>query len=224
MTRPTRLPAPVTMAVLGSGRHGRLDCVGPRAMTRAQPCPRAARRSPSPASRWTALAAAIGERRTPPVDRWDPPLCGHSGMRIAADGTWFHEGAPITRPAMVRLFCDRAAPRAGRQPRARHAARETDDRRRRDAVSRHRHDPAKAKAKSGASPSSWTAATPSSSAPATRSAWSRTSTGRARASPCATGSRRCWRGRSITSWPTSRSPRATTRPASGATDASSPLR
>jgi hypothetical protein len=51
-----------------------------------------------------ALAAAIGERRTPPVDKWDPPLCGHSGMRIAANGTWFHDGAPITRPAMVRLF------------------------------------------------------------------------------------------------------------------------
>lgn len=51
-----------------------------------------------------ALAAAIGERRTPPVDRWDPPLCGHSGMRIAADGSWHHDGAPIARPAMVRLF------------------------------------------------------------------------------------------------------------------------
>ena len=51
-----------------------------------------------------ALAAAIGERRTPPVDRWDPPRCGHSGMRIAADGTWFHMGTPIARPAMVRLF------------------------------------------------------------------------------------------------------------------------
>ena len=51
-----------------------------------------------------ALAAAIGERRTPPVDRWDPPLCGHSGMRIAADGRWFHDGAAIARPAMVRLF------------------------------------------------------------------------------------------------------------------------
>jgi uncharacterized protein len=25
-------------------------------------------------------------------------------MRIAADGTWFHEGSPITRPNMVRLF------------------------------------------------------------------------------------------------------------------------
>jgi Uncharacterized protein conserved in bacteria len=25
-------------------------------------------------------------------------------MRIARDGTWFHEGRPINRPAMVRLF------------------------------------------------------------------------------------------------------------------------
>lgn len=25
-------------------------------------------------------------------------------MRIARDGTWFHEGRPIERPAMVRLF------------------------------------------------------------------------------------------------------------------------
>ena len=45
-----------------------------------------------------------GERKLPPVDRWDPPHCGHSGMRIARDGSWFHEGSPIGRPAMVRLF------------------------------------------------------------------------------------------------------------------------
>ncbi len=50
------------------------------------------------------IARLAAERRLPPVDRWNPPHCGHSGMRIAADGTWFHEGAPIGRPAMVRLF------------------------------------------------------------------------------------------------------------------------
>jgi hypothetical protein len=50
------------------------------------------------------LAAAIEQRSTPPVDRWNPPHCGHSGMRIARDGTWFHEGRPINRPAMTRLF------------------------------------------------------------------------------------------------------------------------
>ncbi len=50
------------------------------------------------------FAAAIEGRRLPPVEKWDPPLCGHSGMRVAADGTWLHDGAPIMRPAMVRLF------------------------------------------------------------------------------------------------------------------------
>jgi hypothetical protein len=50
------------------------------------------------------LAAAIAGKSLPPVDRWDPPLCGHSGMRIAADGTWYHDGSPISRPAMARLF------------------------------------------------------------------------------------------------------------------------
>jgi hypothetical protein len=51
------------------------------------------------------LAAAIEARGgPPPVDRWDPPHCGHSAMRIARDGTWFHQGRPIDRPAMVRLF------------------------------------------------------------------------------------------------------------------------
>jgi hypothetical protein len=50
------------------------------------------------------LAAAIERRSAPPIDRWNPPHCGHSGMRICRDGTWFHEGRPINRPAMTRLF------------------------------------------------------------------------------------------------------------------------
>lgn len=50
------------------------------------------------------LQKLLDQRRLPPVDRWDPRACGHSGMRIARDGTWYHDGAPIRRPAMVRLF------------------------------------------------------------------------------------------------------------------------
>ena len=50
------------------------------------------------------LQALIDQRRLPPVDQWEPERCGHSGMRIARDGTWFHDGTPIRRPAMVRLF------------------------------------------------------------------------------------------------------------------------
>ena len=52
-----------------------------------------------------ALAAAIEARGgPPPVDRWNPSHCGDSEMRIARDGRWFHQGTPIARPAMVRLF------------------------------------------------------------------------------------------------------------------------
>jgi uncharacterized protein len=50
------------------------------------------------------LQRMIDARRLPPVDQWNPERCGHSGMRIARDGTWYHEGAPIGRPAMRRLF------------------------------------------------------------------------------------------------------------------------
>jgi uncharacterized protein len=50
------------------------------------------------------IAQIAGARHTAPTEQWDPPFCGDSGIRIAADGTWFHQGAPIRRPAMVRLF------------------------------------------------------------------------------------------------------------------------
>ena len=50
------------------------------------------------------LQSMIDERKLPPVDKWNPVNCGHSGMRIARDGTWLHDGRPIGRPAMTRLF------------------------------------------------------------------------------------------------------------------------
>jgi len=50
------------------------------------------------------IARLVEQRRLPPVEQWDPARWGHSDMRIARDGTWFHEGAPIGRPAIVRLF------------------------------------------------------------------------------------------------------------------------
>jgi hypothetical protein len=52
----------------------------------------------------TQLQKLVDERRLPPVEQWNPERCGHSAMRIARDGTWYHEGSPIGRPAMVRLF------------------------------------------------------------------------------------------------------------------------
>jgi hypothetical protein len=50
------------------------------------------------------LQKLIDARQLPPVERWNPQRCGHSGMRIARDGTWTHHGTAIRRPAMVRLF------------------------------------------------------------------------------------------------------------------------
>ena len=50
------------------------------------------------------VARAVTERRLPPVELWNPARCGDSEMRIARDGTWYHQGSPIGRPAMVRLF------------------------------------------------------------------------------------------------------------------------
>lgn len=51
----------------------------------------------------SAKAAAKG-RGLPPVHKWNPPDMGDLDMRIARDGTWFHEGTPINRPELVRLF------------------------------------------------------------------------------------------------------------------------
>jgi len=50
------------------------------------------------------IARLAEEKKLPPVERWNPSHCGSSGMRIARDGTWFHEGSPIGRQNMVRLF------------------------------------------------------------------------------------------------------------------------
>ena len=43
-------------------------------------------------------AASTSAGRRLPID------CGDLDMRIARDGTWFYNGTPIGRPALVRLF------------------------------------------------------------------------------------------------------------------------
>ena len=59
--------------------------------------------------RFSSLAAAFqgvapASGRLPPVHLWNPTACGEIDIRIRRDGTWWHEGAPIARPALVRLF------------------------------------------------------------------------------------------------------------------------
>lgn len=50
------------------------------------------------------IARLAEQNKLPPVDKWDPDHCGDSEMRIARDGTWYHQGSPIGRQEMVRLF------------------------------------------------------------------------------------------------------------------------
>lgn len=44
------------------------------------------------------------DKKLPPVGRWQPERVGRIDIRIAADGTWYHEGAPIRREALMKLF------------------------------------------------------------------------------------------------------------------------
>ena len=50
------------------------------------------------------LEALQKTRGAAPVHLWNPPYCGEIDMRIARDGTWFYNGSPIGRPALVQLF------------------------------------------------------------------------------------------------------------------------
>ncbi|SFK75736.1 DUF1285 domain-containing protein [Methylorubrum salsuginis] len=61
--------------------------------------------APDPAlARLSAALGDLGTRGPPPVERWNPEHCGDIDIRIAADGTWFHNGSPIRRPKLVKLF------------------------------------------------------------------------------------------------------------------------
>ena len=58
----------------------------------------------NPQSLFETLQQAQADRNLPPVHRWQPERVGRIDIRIAADGTWYHEGDPIRRDALVRLF------------------------------------------------------------------------------------------------------------------------
>jgi hypothetical protein len=50
------------------------------------------------------VEAAQPGKPLPPVDEWNPPNCGEIDIRIARDGRWYHDGSPIGREPLVRLF------------------------------------------------------------------------------------------------------------------------
>lgn len=57
-------------------------------------------RKPDPA----ALAAQFAGQKLPSIANWNPPLSGDLDIRIARNGTWYHEGEPILRETLARLF------------------------------------------------------------------------------------------------------------------------
>jgi hypothetical protein len=53
------------------------------------------------------LVKAAGQapgRGLPPVHLWNPAYRGEIDIVIRRDGSWWHEGAPIARASLVRLF------------------------------------------------------------------------------------------------------------------------
>ena len=62
--------------------------------------------APQPSGLDTVAAAArqAPGRGLPPVHLWNPAHCGEIDIVIRRDGLWFHEGSPIGREALVRLF------------------------------------------------------------------------------------------------------------------------
>lgn len=51
-----------------------------------------------------AAARQAPGRGLPPVHLWNPAHCGEIDITIRADGVWMHEGSPIGRAELVRLF------------------------------------------------------------------------------------------------------------------------
>jgi len=51
-----------------------------------------------------AAAKQAPGRGLPPVHLWNPAHCGEIDIVIRKNGLWFHEGTPIGREALVRLF------------------------------------------------------------------------------------------------------------------------
>jgi hypothetical protein len=49
------------------------------------------------------MGVAAG-RGPAPVEAWNPPLCADIGMKITADGCWWHDGSRITRQPLIDLF------------------------------------------------------------------------------------------------------------------------
>jgi len=50
------------------------------------------------------IKAGTGAKSKPPLDLWHPELSGDIDIVVNRKGQWLHEGKPIAREAIVRLF------------------------------------------------------------------------------------------------------------------------
>jgi hypothetical protein len=50
------------------------------------------------------FAGKLKEQKLPPVESWHPACCGDINIRIARNGSWYHEGRIFRRDALVKLL------------------------------------------------------------------------------------------------------------------------
>lgn len=67
--------------------------------------PPLARLLPGPDMDLDNLTRALqGQPDLPPINKWHPPLSGDIDILIRENGEWLHEGEPIRRHTLVKLF------------------------------------------------------------------------------------------------------------------------
>ena len=62
------------------------------------------KKEPSANSLFAQIELDVGKQKLPPVELWTPPLSGAMDLTICRNGVWLHEGDPILRPKLVKLF------------------------------------------------------------------------------------------------------------------------
>ena len=45
-----------------------------------------------------------GNKKMPPVEKWNPDYCGEIDMQVKATGDWFYNGSIFKRLSLVKLF------------------------------------------------------------------------------------------------------------------------
>lgn len=50
------------------------------------------------------LQSIDNDRTIPPLEQWNPQVCGDMDLTIRANGEWWHEGRKIQRQSMINLF------------------------------------------------------------------------------------------------------------------------